>query len=407
MNRTFILWRLEGKHTIKMLPAMFADALFLLGILGMVALGAAKLFLRDIPAVQITVALVEEDENPLTDMALNYVQGMESISESCRFLQVSKQEGFTMLQEGRAAAVVLLPGGVIEGILTGSNVPVQVYFPENAGIESALFKELTDAGVRMLRIAQAQIYGIYDTAEEYGALERLSVLETEVDRYNLAFALDRLALFREREISAPGELSMIEYAAASGGIFFLLLLGMACYPMMQPYSAVMRKQLAREGISVCAQCFGKWLCGLCCMGTGGFCFGLSVKGLTALSGYAYLFPKVHGERLAVVLMSGTVILLCVTTFVFLIFQAAGNGTAAILALFFLASVMMYFSGGFLPSVFLPDIVRRIGEILPTTYLIEAAGSMYTGTLSAKTAGVLLLYTAGFGIASLAAGRRMP
>lgn len=88
MNRTFILWRLEGKHTIKMLPAMFADALFLLGILGMVALGAAKLFLRDIPAVQITVALVEEDENPLTDMALNYVQGWRVSLKAvvfCRF----------------------------------------------------------------------------------------------------------------------------------------------------------------------------------------------------------------------------------------------------------------------------------------------------------------------------------
>ena len=396
-NRTFILWRLEGKRTLKMLPAMLAEALIILMLLGAIAFGAIKLFYQDSPVMQITIALVEEQESPLMDMALTYVQGMESISESCRFLPVSKEEGFAMLEKGEAAALVLLPGDVIEGILNGANVPVQVYFPENAGIESALLKELTDAGVRMLDVAQAQIYGIYDTAREYGALENLSVLEADIDRYNLAFALERLALFRTQEVSATGNLSMTEYAVASGFIFFLLLLGMACYPMMQPYSDVMKKQLMREGVSVGGQCFGKWLCGLGAMGIGGLCFGLAIKGGLSLLGYAKWFPKPQNGQAAAWVMTCVLILLCITTFVFLIFQLAGSGTAAILILFFLAVIMMYVSGGFLPSAFLPDAVREVGKFLPTTYLIEAAGSLYRGTVSLKTAGILMLFTAGFGI----------
>lgn len=398
-NRTFILWKLEGKRTLKMLPAMLAEALIILALLGAVAFGAVKMLYQDSPVMQITIAVVEEQESPLMDMALTYVQGMESISESCRFLPVSREEGFAMLESGDAAALVLLPGGVIEGILNGNNVPVQVYFPENAGIESALLKELTDAGVRMLRVAQAQIYGIYDTAKEYGASESISVLEAEVDQYNLAFALERLALFRTQEVSATGELSVTEYAAASGIIFFLLLFGMACYPMMQPYSDVMKKQLIREGVSIGGQCFGKWLCGLCAMGIGSLCFGLVIKGVISLSGLTLWFPKPQGGQVMVWVMTCILILLCITTFVFLIFQMAGNGTAAILLLFFLSVIMMYVSGGFLPSAFLPDVVREIGRFLPTTYLIEAAGSLYLGTVSPKMAGILLLFTAGFGAAA--------
>ena len=395
-NRTFILWRLEGKRTLKMLPAMLAEALIILMLLGAVAFGTVKLLYHDLPVMQITIALVEEQESPLMDMALTYVQGMESISESCRFLPVSKEEGFAMLEKGEAAALILLPDGVIEGILNGANVPVQVYFPENAGIESALLKELTDAGVRMLDVAQAQIYGIYDTAVEYGALENLSVLEADIDRYNLAFALERLALFRTQEVSATGNLSMTEYIVASALIFFLLLLGMACYPMMQPYSDVMKKQLIREGVSIGGQCFGKWLCGLCAIGIGGLCFGLVIKGGLSLFGYTKWFPKPQNGQTAAWIMTCMLILLCITTFIFLIFQVAGSGMAAILILFFLAVIMMYVSGGFLPSAFLPDAVRKIGKFLPTTYLIEAAGSLYGGTVSLKTAGILMLFTAGFG-----------
>ena len=395
MKRTLILWKLELKRTIKLLPAMLLEAALLFAILGAIAYGVSKFLYRDSPMLQITIALIEEEENPLTDLAMQYIQGMESIADTCRFLVVSEKEGFSMLQEGKAAAVLVLPGGMIDGIINGNNVPVQVYFPENAGIESALLKELTDAGVQMLRVAQAEIYGVYDTAKNYGALEQLSVLEGDIDRFNLAFALERLALFQVKEVSATGTLSLLQYSIASGIVFFLLLLGMACYPVMQSYPAVLQRQLLRQGISVGQQCAGKWLCGACSMGIGLFSLFLMIKGLAGVLGYAAWIPEVRiGQGIVCV-----IILLCMTTFIYFIFQLADNGTAAILLLFFLSVVMIYCSGGFLPSAFLPEAVQKIGRILPTTYLIEAAGSLYLGKMSGRTIGILLCYTVLFWMAA--------
>ena len=395
MKRTLILWKLELKRTIKLLPAMLLEAALLFAVLGAVAYGASKLLYRDSPMLQITIAVIEEEENPLTDLAMQYIQGMESIADTCRFLVVSEEEGFSMLQEGKAAAVLVLPGGMIDGILNGNNVPVQVYFPENAGIESALLKELTDAGVQMLRVAQAEIYGIYDTAKNYGTLEQLSVLEGDIDRFNLAFALERLALFQVKEVSATGNLSLLQYAAASGVVFFLLLLGMACYPVMQSYPAVLRGQLLRQGISIGQQCAGKWLCGACSMGVGFLVFFLMIKGLAGVLGYAAWMPAIAIGQVIVCV----IILLCITTFIYFIFQLTDNGTAAILLLFFLSVIMIYCSGGFLPSAFLPEAVQKIGRILPTTYLIEAAGSLYLGKMPGRTIGILLCYTVFFWMAA--------
>lgn len=395
MKRTLLLWKMELKRTLKLLPAMLLEALLILAILGAVMFGMTKLLYRDSPMLQITVAVVEEEENPLTAFALQYIQGMESISAVCKFAMVSEEKGFAMLQDGRAAAVLVLPDGMVEGIMNGSNVPVQVYFPENAGMESALFKELTEAGVQMLRVAQAEIYGIYDTAKQYDALEQLSVLEADIDRFNLAFALDRLALFQTQEISATGNLSILQYAAASGVIFFLLLLGMACYPMMQSYPAVLQKQLMRQGVGAAGLYFGKWLCGLCGMGIGFGAFFLLVKGILTSLGFRAWMP-VAGVKQT---MTCLVILLCITTFTYMIFQLMGNGTSAILLLFFLSTFMIYCSGGFLPSAFLPDVLQKIGKYLPTTYLIEAAGSLYKSRIPGRTLGILLLFTALFGAVS--------
>lgn len=400
MKNTMILWRLELKKTINIMPAMLFEAALLLAVLSAVAFGVGKLIYRDSPAIQINVAIVEEEENPLTDVAVNYIQGMENISEFCRFTFVAKEEGLAMLKDGRAAALLYVPEGMIEGIMNGNNVPAQIFFPENAGIESAMLKELTDAGVQMLKVAQAEIYGIYDTARTYGALDGILGLEAGIDMYNLEFALDRLALFQEQRLSATGSLTLFQYETASGMIAFLMLIGMSCYPVMQPYPDALRRQLKRCGTGIGRQCFGKWLCGLCSIIINALFFGILVRMILTALGHSDWLPAA-GLRQA-----GTafIIILCIATFIFMIFQLAGNGSSAILILFFLSVLMLYFSGGILPSVFLPQTARSIGKILPASYLIEAAGSMYAGAVRGKTIGILLLYTAAFGAVSYAVRR---
>jgi uncharacterized phage infection (PIP) family protein YhgE len=71
-------------------------------------------------------------------------------------------------------------------------------------------------------------------------------------------------------------------------------------------------------------------------------------------------------------------LILTASLIYFIYSLAGNRGSAILLLFLVSILMVYCSGGILSSVFLPEAIRKLGERLPTAYLIRAFGGVLTG-----------------------------
>lgn len=374
---------MEVNKTMRMLPRMLLQAILLMVIIGTIAFCGVKSMEKEPLAVSVDIAVVAEDDNAVTQMAIGFVESMESVSEFCSFRQVSEEEGFALLEEGKVAALILLPEQLVEGIMNGQNPAVEIYFAKQAGLESMLFKELTDAGAGLLNVAQAQIYGAGDTAAAYDFTDKLSVMEMEIDSYNLAFALDRLALYETEQISATGQMSTLQYFAASAVVLFLLLFGMALYPVMQPEPAVFRRQLARQGVGLWWQDFCQWLCGLLSVGLMSIlCLAVS-RIAAAWSGNSGKKIELFGRGQRAGHMEGIVFLILlgivlISTLVYLVYSLAGSRVSGILLLFMISIIMIYLSGGLVPSMFLPETMQKIGDKLPTAYLIRAAGSMFAG-----------------------------
>ena len=405
---------LEIKKTIRLFPRILLQAILLMALIGMIAFCGIKSMEREPLAVSVDIGVVVREDNMMTRMALSYVENMESVSQLCHFVQVSEEEGLRQLERGELAALVVLPEQLVEGIMNGKNPAVDIVFPKDARLEAMLFRELTESGAGLLRVAQAQVYGAIDTAAEYGLIDQLAVMEMEIDSYNLAFALDRLAMFDEETVSATGRMSVLQYYAASGVILFLLLAGMAMYPVMQQEPIVFRKQLARQKVGVLWQCFCKWLCGLLCLGL--------------LAGVAWVIFRTAGvlgpgaaENLLSALVSGKnhssagvwigvilLMLITVTTLVNIIYNMMGSRTASILLIFLLSVMMVYLSGGFVPSVLMPQTMQAVGDRLPAAYLIRAFGGLLAGygdgALRQCVVG-MCVYTAVFGAAGYVLGKR--
>lgn len=414
MRRKVQYLYLEIKKIIKMFPRMLLQAILLMVLIGVIAFCGVKGMEREPLAVNVDIGVVVREDNTMTRMTLNYVQNMESVAQICRFVQVSEEEGFRQLERGNIAALVVLPEQLVEGIMNGQNPTVDIIFPKDAVLEAMLFRELTESGAGLLRVAQAQIYGAIDTAKEYGLTEQLSAMEADIDCYNLAFALDRLVLYDGETVSAVGRMSILQYYAASGAVLFLLLAGMAAYPVMQQEPTVFRKQLVRQGVGTLWQCLCKWLCGLTCM-------GLLTSAAWVLFRTAGVLVPESSERLMSALVGGRnrspagvqvgmilLILIVVTTFIYMIYSIAGSRTSSILIIFLFSVLMVYLSGGFIPSVLMPQTMQTIGDKLPTAYLIRAFGGLLTGyageTVRQCVAG-MCIYTVLFGTASFVIGRR--
>lgn len=405
---------MEIKKMIGIFPRMLLQAIMLMILIGAIAFCGARTMEKEPLAVRADIGVVVREDNKLTQMALGYVGNLESASQICHFVQMTDEEGIHSLENGDIAALIVLPEQLVEGIMNGVNPSVEVYFPENAGLEAMLLRELTESGAGLLRVAQAQIYGAYDTAVEYGLTDRLSVMEVEIDSYNLAFALDRLAIYREETVSATGKMSMIQFYAASGAVLFFLLTGMAVYPVVQREPQAFRKQLTRQGTGEVWQSFCKWLCGFLCMGLF-VCIAwvvLKIAGIFvpgAAEGFISALKRGgRGSHIGIQAAIVLLILITVSTLIYLIYSLASSRSGAILLIFILSVVMVYLSGGLVPSMFLPKAMQTIGDRLPTAYLIRAVGGILTGyqteTLRQCVLG-LCCYTVLFGAASYWLRRR--
>ena len=397
---------LEIKKTIRMFPRMLFQAILLMVIIAVIAFCGVKSMDCEPLAVNVDIGVVVHEDNTMTRMAINFVQNMESVSQICNFIQISEEEGMRRLERGEIAALIVLPKQLVEGIMNGQNPTVEVIFPKDVKLEAMLLRELTESGAGLLRVAQAQIYGAIDTAVEYGFTEQLSVMEAEIDSYNLAFALDRLAMYDAETVTAVGRMSVLQYYAASGVILFLLLMGMAVYPVMQREPAVFCKQLARHGTGTLWQCFCKWICGFLCLGM------LAVAAWVLFRTVGNLVPddvkkflsglvsiRNHdpaGVRAAMIFL----ILITVTTMIYMIYGLAESRTGSILLIFLFSVLMVYLSGGFIPSVLMPQTMRLVGDKLPTAYLIQAFGGLLTGYSDGgikQCVTGMCVYTAVFGV----------
>jgi ABC-2 type transport system permease protein len=271
----------------------------------------------------------------------------------------------------------------VEGIVDGTNPTVKIYFAKQAGLEALLFGELADAGAGFLNVAQAEIYGAADTAAAYGFSDRLSLIEAEIDSYNLAFAMDRMALYETEEVSVTGQMNVLQYYVASATVLFLLLFGMALYPILQPESKILRKQLAVQGVSLWWQDFVQWLCGLFCTVIFAVLFLAAVRGMTAVlenAGYEMDLWQDSTQKgfLTEQIVLAVLGLILIAAMIYFIYSLAESTVSAILLVFLASIVLVYCTGGIVPSVFLPEAIQKIGNRLPTAYLIRAFGSVLAG-----------------------------
>ena len=65
------------------------------------------------------------------------------------------------------------------------------YLNENYSIAGGFFKELTQAAATLLSTAQAEIYAIYEMAEDAGAGSRLQEFQNIINLDNLSLAMGR------------------------------------------------------------------------------------------------------------------------------------------------------------------------------------------------------------------------
>lgn len=394
MKRYFIWLETEYKRAAACLSFMFAKAAILIILIGMVAFCTVKLLPGRMESQPVSIGYAAPQDG-LTELAVSFVENMESVKGWCRLIRVNEKEGLDMLGEGKLAALLVLPDNVVEGILSGSNEPAKLYLSKEAAPMGLVFEELAGAGTGLLRTAQAEIYATHELAKNLDMGQQgLDTMYGEIDRFNLRLVMEREQYFRTKKLSATGSEGWAVYYGSAFFTLYLLLAGLL-FGKYNLRSRMEQDMLAkRAGIPVGAQAAGRIV-----VSGGLLCIALLFMGV---------FWVVEGVRRILpvsVTVKGLILLilafLCAAAWQQFIYRLTENHRTAILVLGISVLFMGYVSGCFLPTALLPRIVERIAGFMPSTYikrtfsvLLSGRTERFAGTAAALAAFCMFFWLAG-------------
>lgn len=360
-NKIFLFFRIQLKSAFHLLPGflviLFVSLLFFSGIYA-----AGRELMNRPDSIQMPVALVLPENDTYAGLAFSFLE--HSMPSSCSFQRTDRDSALHLLQSGDVYAVILIPDSFVEHILNGTNSPATLILPREGSIESILFATLANAGTSVLSTAQAGIYAVENVLISYEKWDTLAKVEEELNKRYLSYALNRNRIFQTETVSATGSLTLTEYYLSSAIVLYLLLSGMGSYHYYQAEPASLRLLLSRQGISLSLRTITK-------------------TAAAAAVLFLLFFPLlVLSGRMPFRSCGGFFLLIfAVQAFLYLLSSFCPQSGSFIIISAVLSTLCLFVSGAFLPSVFLPETVRNLGDLLPSAFFLKLCRELLTDTFS--------------------------
>lgn len=369
MSARLVYLKLELKRACKKLPHIIAGAIVLLLLAGTIAFLASKMLYGEQAAGRITVGVVLPENDAVAKKAVSMVSSLESVKSICDFEYTDMDDALEQLKAGKLYAVMEVPEGFVQDIMNGTNTPVRIVLPAGAGLESRIFKELTDAGARTLGASQAGIYAGDELCVLEGMTDSIPRLEADLNRIFMKYSLPRMDYFRNVRVSATGDVDTWHFYGISAAVLFLLLCAIPVSAYLTPARPSMKQKLSIIGIG------NVTVIGARILGLGFLMAAVALPAAFAAAGLGWLSLSLPA--------AATVIMVCLASasMVVFLYLAAGSLMGGVMLLFLTVTAMHFLAGGFLPLVFLPASFRAAAPFLPSYILMEGVKMAVTASLS--------------------------
>lgn len=383
MKKKTTLFFLQMKLAFSSIPVILAGTLVLTAIIVLAAFAGVKLLSNEENTEKMRVALVIQDESKYTKMALTYLFEEESVKEMCDFVEMSEEEAGEALNLGEVFAVVIIPKNFLAGVLNGTNIPARIVLKDSGmHTQSGYFQELVNAAATDLAMAQSAVYAVDDLCRATG-IDAIAESEEYLNVNLFMYALRRNTYYGQIEYSDTGDLTTVEFYAASGIVLLLLLSGVTCCDILKRDNAALLRSLNRMEVR-------PWL-----MATSKLAGVMAVYGGMLLLVYMIMAVLKKVPFSLPALVGIVVVVFAIFALNLLIFQITDSKMAGAMILFMGSIVMLFVSGNFLPEIMLPEGVNAIGNVMPTKYITRLCGQILTGEVMGETLGICALWGAAF------------
>ena len=338
----------------------------------------------------------------MSDSYLGFgITALQSLDDS-RFMielvTMTDEEAIEAFEKGELYAVVEIPDGMMEAIESGANDKRISYIAAEGqkGIGTMVMGQIVDVASTLVTRSQSAVFGMQSIMLAYGMQEEFWEATKELNLLLIELVVNRSGLYDVEVLGIANGLSTEGYYFCSILLFLLLLSGINNSPLFTRRQTDMPRFMKARGVGAAGQVAGEYLAYLCLMI---LCIVVIFLPLyLCLERELFTIPEWEGmgaEPLKQFLMVLLPVAAMFAALQFLLYELTAGVVSGILLQFLGGIGMAYLSGFFYPAAFFPEIMQRLGSVMPT-----GAALRYVNDSVAKeefgTAGFgVLLYLAAF------------
>ena len=347
----------------------------------------APYFYADVRTENFSVAVYNEDDDPLTVSILQGLIESDSLGGliETRFVD-SDQQGIAALEAG-TAAYIHVPKNMQQELQNGGSAVIAYTGNPDMPLEDALLFETLGSGTELVSHAQHAVNMLYDNSVEAGIGKEAAAKAYQQTTFQFfTSVLSRDALYEETDTTSPlGGALPIEYYAASFVILFTALgaLPIARITADDGATGLIHRQLLSGHTPF--RCFvSRWLAGSVFLLIQ---YTVLTAALCLIAGAAFQFSG------NVFILAAGGVLLCM--FLSLGMMLAGlflRSAAAAMRTAFLGAVALALLGGLLvPSAYMPALIRDLSYYTPFSAALRLSVSgMFDGRAGGAVSFALIL-----------------
>lgn len=398
MIRTAAYLFAQLKRALKLAPAQIAANLLICACAGVLGYLLVAQGVLDAGGTRYRIGMVGDLSDSYLGFGIAALQEMDDSRFMIELVGMSEKEAEDALARGELYAVMRVPEGLMDSVVSGENDRLITYTPAEGqkGLGTMVMDEITGIASTLVTGSQSAIFAMQQVLFDQGRGDEAA---QATDRLNLSLinlVLSRSGFSDVEILGYADGLSMELYYFCSVFLLLLLFAGLLNCAFFARRSMALARFLKARGVGAPGQILGEYLAYLSLVFLG--LFSLSLPTAFLLKREWIVIPEWEGmgafpfwgflrTLLPVVLMFAAL--------QFFLFEAARGMVNGILLQFLCGVGMGYLAGYFYPAAFFPERMRTIGVILPSGAAMRYVEEGLFGRASFGAAAAVFAYLAGF------------
>lgn len=358
---------MQMKRMLRLLPVLLVAMIVTFAVLGVCA---AFLLYNENNAEgkhRFRIGMVGDLSDTYLGFGISVVQTMDDSRFMVELVPMEEEEALRSFRRGELSTCVFVPDGLLDSIVYGRNDELITYLSSEGqkGLEGILGDELADMVSVLVTRSQSAVFGMQQILRNHDRGAESMLLTDLMNLKLFDIVLNRTGLYTLEELGVSGGLSTIGYYLGAFLVFFLLLLGIHGSPLFVRRSRALPELLKSRGIGVPMQVLGEYAA-YACMNLFCFAAAFTALGIVLRGGFIEVqewrglgagpLRELFGMTLPVVLM--------LSAMQFWMYELVTGVVSSLICQFVCSISMAYLAGVFYPSNFFPEIMRKLGQLLP-------------------------------------------